>query len=120
MTERREQLFWWSAVVALPAAVLFLIALICVIAVVNGTFAPPPSPAPHPTPTLGIHGDFENGIEDENTYLLSVHLDNGRVIRILPDGSLEFEGDLSEQAVEFWEVLAGGVPMFTAILCEAE
>jgi len=59
------------------------------------------------------------GIMDGTFYLFKVELDDGREIRILPNGELEFEGDLSEQAVEFWRELASGVPIWTDEICSA-
>lgn len=55
---------------------------------------------------------------DDYYYLLHVWLGDGRSIGIKPNGELEFEGELSEQAVEFWQVLAAGVPLFANEWCE--
>lgn len=54
------------------------------------------------------------------TYLLYVELGDGRSIGIKPNGELDFEGELSEQAVEFWRVLAAGVPLFASEWCEED
>ncbi len=64
--------------------------------------------------------EVNSGYSFDHTYLLAVHLSDGRAIMILPSGELKFNGDLSEQAVQFWQKLAEGVPAFTEILCAEE
>lgn len=67
-------------------------------------------------------GDTEYLLTSElfYTYLLYVELGDGRSIGIKPNGELDFEGDLSEQAVEFWRILAEGVPLFASDWCDTD